>query len=91
MSLLPPVRAEAFAPLLGGADYGEAYLEASEGLSIRLEDSRIEDIGAVSDRGLALRFLKRDGRSVETLHGSSPVLGPESAAALRRMAASSMR
>lgn len=82
MGLLPAARAGDFEGLLGGADYGEAYLEASESLSIRFEDSRVEDIGSLADRGLGLRYLRRSGDGVETLHGSSQDLG--GAAELRR-------
>ena len=84
MSLLPAIRAEDFAPILGGAGYGEAFLEASEGTSIRFEDSRVEDVGAAAERGLGLRFLRREGGAVETYLGSAQSLEAGDAARLRR-------
>jgi TldD protein len=81
--LLPDVKAEQFSPLLGGADYGEAFFEAGEGLSIRYEDSRVEDVAVVAEKGLAMRYLTKRKDSVETLQGSSQGLAPEDAARLR--------
>ncbi|MBI4375494.1 MAG: TldD/PmbA family protein [Elusimicrobia bacterium] len=71
-------------PILSGADYGEIYLEASIGTSIRLEDSKIEDIATGSEQGMGLRYLRRRGRAIETLQGSSQALGAVAAADLRR-------
>jgi len=84
MSLLPPVRGEDFAPLLGGADYGEVFLEQSEGSSIRFEDSRVEDIATSAEKGLGLRYLRKDGDAIETLQGSAQALDGASAAALSK-------
>ena len=76
---------ENFAPFLSGADYGEAFLESARGLSLRLEDSKIRDIGAISQQGMGLRFLRRSPeKNIETLQGSSQSLEPEGAAALYR-------
>ena len=75
--------AAAYAAALGGADYGEAFLEETSWTSALLEDGRVQDVTAGSDRGLGLRLLnKRDGR-VETLSGSGPDVSPEAAARLR--------
>jgi len=82
MSLLPTIKTEDFAGLLGGADYGEIFLEASEGASIRFEDSRVEDMGAVSERGMGLRFLRQAG-GVETLQGSTQELDAGTASRIR--------
>ncbi len=84
MSLLPSVKADEFAPYLGGADYGEAFFESSESASIRFEDSRVEDIAASSDHGLGLRFLRKNGDAIETLQGSAQDLTPAGAAHLRK-------
>ena len=88
MSLLPAIRAESFAETIGGADYGEVFLEASAGTSIRFEDSRVEDVGAVAERGLGARFLRRaeggvEG-AVETYLGSAQSLEAAEAARIRR-------
>ncbi len=82
MSLLPEIKADDFAPLLAGADYGEAFLERSEGLSLRFEEGRVEDIGVSSDRGLGLRFLRREGEAIVTVQGSG--LEAEDAPRLRQ-------
>jgi TldD protein len=60
-SLIQP---EQFSAALEGSDYGEAFLEESRGLSIRYEDSKVEDIGSVLDRGMGLRHLKKSGNSI---------------------------
>lgn len=66
------MRTEAFAPLLGGADYGEAYLEEAESFSIRFEDSKVEDLAASAEQGVGLRWLRRgQGGAIETLQGST--------------------
>jgi TldD protein len=83
MTMLPEVDADAFAPLLSGADYSEAFFEQSRGLSLRFEEGKVEDVGASSDRGLGMRFLKSEGESVVTLQGSEQSLSPESGARLR--------
>ncbi len=82
--LLPEINADLFSPLLSGADYGEAFFEAGEGLSIRYEDSRVEDVAVVAEKGMALRYLTKRGDNVETLQGSSQGLAPEDAARLRK-------
>ena len=46
----------AYGPALAGADYGEAYLEETSWTSARLEDGRVQDVSAGSDRGLGLRL-----------------------------------
>ena len=84
MRLLPDVKAEDFAPLLAGGDYGEAFLEQSEGLSLRFEEGRVEDIGASCDHGLGLRFLRRDGETIVTLQGSAQTVCAQEAARLRK-------
>ncbi|MBI5209263.1 MAG: TldD/PmbA family protein [Elusimicrobia bacterium] len=66
------------------ADYGEIYLEESQSLAIRLEDSRIDDVAVVSERGMAMRFLRRRPASVETLHGSANAVDPATAVRLGR-------
>ncbi len=75
--------ADAYASALSGADYGEAYFEETEWTSARLEDGRVQDVGAGSDRGLGLRLLRRRGGAVETFFGSGPEVGPQAAARLR--------
>jgi TldD protein len=73
----------AYAPALGGADYGEAYLEETSWTSARLEDGRVQDVSTGSDRGLGLRLLRRHGAAIETFFGSGPDVGPAAAAKLR--------
>ena len=82
--LLPQIQADALAPLLSGADYGEAFLEASEALSMRFEDSRVEDIAAMAERGQSLRYLIKREDAVETRQGASQGLTTEEAARLRQ-------
>ncbi|OGR86709.1 MAG: hypothetical protein A3J74_06655 [Elusimicrobia bacterium RIFCSPHIGHO2_02_FULL_57_9] len=83
MSLMPAASAKDFSSILGGADYGEAYLEQSSSDSIQLEDSRIEDIASSSERGMGLRYLRHRGPAVETLQGSAQALDADTAAKLR--------
>lgn len=83
MTLLPSLRAEDFAAQLGGADYGEIFFEGSEGSSVRFEDSRVENIGTVSERGMGLRYLRRSGPAIETLQGSAQEISCETAARIR--------
>jgi len=75
--------AEAYAAVLGGADYGEAYLEESAWTSAALKDGRVQDVSSGCDRGLGLRLLRRTGQRVETFFGSGPDMMPEDAARLR--------
>ncbi|MFI5350176.1 MAG: PmbA/TldA family metallopeptidase, partial [Elusimicrobiota bacterium] len=75
--------AEAYAKALAGADYGEAFIEETSWTSASLEDGRVQDVSAGSDRGLGLRLLRRHGAAVETFFGSGPDVGPEAAARLR--------
>jgi TldD protein len=64
-------RHEDFAPLLSGAEYGEAFLEESDAFAIRFEDSKVEDIAASTEKGMGMRWLRRgEGGAIETLHGS---------------------
>ena len=84
MSLLPEIDGAAFAPLLSGADYSEAFLEQSEGLSLRFEEGRVEDIGVSAERGLGLRYLKRQGGDIVTIQGSEQDVTAEAAARLRK-------
>jgi len=78
VSLLDSLPRRDFARAVQGADYGEAFLEESESSSIRIEDSRVEDVAAGTERGMGLRFLRRRGPAVETLQGSANRLcGPE--------------
>ncbi|MFA6315899.1 MAG: TldD/PmbA family protein [Elusimicrobiota bacterium] len=79
---LSDLRPDDYPRVAGAADYGEIYLEESQGLGIRLEDSSIDDVASVSERGLAVRFLRRRGSAVETLHGSANSLDPETAGRL---------
>jgi len=75
--------AEAYAPAISGADYGEAYLEETSWTSARLEDGRVHDVAAGSDRGLGLRLLRKTGERVETFFGSGPDMLPEAAGRMR--------
>ena len=75
--------AEAYAGALAGADYGEAYIEETSWTSASLEDRRVQNVSAGSDRGLGLHLLRRRGAAVETFFGSGPDVGPASAARLR--------
>ncbi|MBI5631716.1 MAG: TldD/PmbA family protein [Elusimicrobia bacterium] len=84
MRRLPDLRPEDYAAILGGTDYGEAFVEISQGLSVRLEDRRIEDMSSSSEFGMGLRFLKRAGQSVETWQGSVQSFDPQAAARLKR-------
>ncbi len=84
MSLLPAIDPEAFAGALGGADYGEVYLEQSQAASIRYEESRVEDFAASRERGLGLRYLLRRDGAIETRQGSAQAVDPEAALRLRR-------
>lgn len=72
-----------FAQAIGGADYGEAYLEEGSWTSVRLEDGRLQDVTTGSDRGLGLRLLKKTGAGVETFFASGPDMDPAGAARLR--------
>jgi TldD protein len=83
VSGLSGVKTEDFLPLLRGADYCEAFLEDSQGGSIRFEDSRVEDVTSGAERGIGLRFLRRNGEAIETLQGSSNSLDPATARRLR--------
>ncbi len=75
--------ADAYAAALSGTDYGEAFLEETSWTSAVLEDGRVQDVGAGSDRGMGLRLLRRRDGRVETFSGSGPETGPEAAARLR--------
>jgi TldD protein len=75
--------AGAYSAALSGTDYGEAFLEESSWTSATLEDGRVQDVSAGSDRGLGLRLLLRRGAAVETFSASGPDVGPEAAARLR--------
>jgi TldD protein len=75
--------AEAYADALASADYGEAYLEETSWTSASLEDGRVQDVSAGSDRGLGLHLLRRRGAAVENLFGSGSDAGPAAAARLR--------
>jgi TldD protein len=83
MSALSGIEAAAVFGQLGGADYGEAFFESSEGLSLSVEDSRVEDIAETSDQGLGLRFLTRAGGGIVTDQGSSQSLSSEIVAQLK--------
>ncbi len=72
-----------YGPAVAGADYGEVFLEETTWASVRLEDGRVRDAGAGSDRGLGLRLLTRRGERVDTLMASGPDLTPAAAARLR--------
>ena len=72
-----------FSPALTGSDYGEAFLEESSGLSIRYEDSKVEDIGSVIDLGIGLRHLKKTGTSIQTFQAVSQKFDPEEALRLK--------
>jgi len=75
--------AEAYGAAISGADYGEAYLEETSWNSARLEDGKVVDVGAGSDRGLGLRLLRRAGAGLETFFASGPETGPDAASRLR--------
>lgn len=75
--------ASAYAPAIAGADYGEAFLQEQHWSAARLEDGRVEEAGAGSERGLGLRLLKRRGEHVETFFGSAPDWDPDAAGKLR--------
>ncbi len=75
------INPELFSGALTGSDYGEAFLEESSGLSIRYEDSKVEDIGSVIDLGMGLRHLKKTGPSIQTFQAVSQKF--EAAEALR--------
>ncbi len=81
--LLPEIDGAAFESLLGGADYGEAFLESSRGLSVRFEDGRVEEITQGVEGGTGLRFLRREGGEVVTLQGSAHTVDAAGAARLR--------
>jgi len=66
-----------------GADYGEVCLEQAAASSVRFEDSRVEDAATSAERGTGLRFLRRRGKSVETLQGSANDLSGSQALRLR--------
>jgi len=83
MTLLPELRAEDFAPILSGADYGEAFFEESQGISILFETRASRTWAKTAERGLGLRFLRRAEGAVETLMGSSQNIAPAEAARLR--------
>ena len=84
MTSLGRLKPADFAPALGGAGHGEAYLEISESTALRLEDSRIEDIAVSTEQGVGLRYLKRGGRNIETVFGSPNRLDAEEARTLSR-------
>ncbi len=84
MTSLGRLKPADFAPALGGAGHGEAYLEISESTALRLEDSRIEDIAVSTEQGVGLRYLKRGGRNIETVFGSANRLDAEEARSLSR-------
>jgi TldD protein len=77
------VRAEDFAPALAGFAHGEVFLEESDWTAATLEDGRVEELGAGSERGLGLRLLEPRGGRVETLFGCAPEAAPEAARRLR--------
>lgn len=74
MKFLSSLRPQEFSAALQGSDYGEIFLEESRGLSIRYEDSKVEDIGGVWDMGMGLRHLKKSGNSIETFQAVSQKL-----------------
>ena len=75
--------AEAYAAAIAGGDYGEVFLEETSWTSASLEDGRVQDVNAGSDRGLGLHLLRRRGAAVETYFGSGPDVAPAAAARLR--------
>ncbi len=79
-SLINP---DSFSQALSGSDYGEAFLEESSGLSIRYEDSKVEDIGSVLDLGMGLRHLKKTGSSIQTFQAVSQKFEVEEALRLK--------
>lgn len=80
---LDAASADAYGAALSGADHGEIFLEETSWTSARLEDGRVQDVGAGADRGLGLRLLIHNGRDVETYFASGPEMTPEAAARLR--------
>ena len=75
--------ASAYGAALAGADYGEAFLEATDWTSARLEDGRVQEVGAGSTHGIGLRLLRRRGTTTETFFAGGPDVSPEAAARLR--------
>ncbi|MBI4051066.1 MAG: TldD/PmbA family protein [Elusimicrobia bacterium] len=67
-----------WAPLTMGKDYGEVYLEESQGTTIHLEDSKVEEILSGRDQGVGLRHIKQH----ETFYSSLGEWNPEAAAQL---------
>jgi TldD protein len=80
---LQTLRFSDWAPALTGGDYSEAFIEDSAGTSLHWEDSRLQEVGSGTDRGVGLRYLKSsEGRSLETIHGAMNALDPAQAVAL---------
>ena len=83
MTGLDAVPLDGLARAVGGADYGEAFLEQSETTSVRFEDSRVQDASTGAERGTGLRYLRRREGRVETLQGSANALCAEQTLRLR--------
>ncbi len=79
-----PVKASDLTPFVGGADYGEVFIESSESRSLKWEDGKLADAATSRDRGLSLRYLRRRGQSLETLLASSQDPSLDAVADLRR-------
>jgi len=77
------LRFDDWAPALAGGEHAEAFLEESQGTSLHFEESRLLEAATGTDRGVGLRFLRKNGeRSCETIHGSLNSLDPAEARAL---------
>ena len=78
------LKPEDLAAFVGGADYGEVFVESSESRSLKWEDGKLADAAASKDRGLSLRYLRRRAQGVETLLASDQTPSLEALATLRR-------
>ncbi len=75
---------EDMAAFVGGADYGEVFVESSESRSLKWEDGKLADAAASKDRGLSLRYLRRRDQGVETLLASDQTPSLDALSELRR-------
>ncbi|HAH05155.1 MAG TPA: peptidase C69 [Elusimicrobia bacterium] len=77
------LRFDDWAPALCGGEHAEAFLEDGSGTSLHFEDSRLQEVLSGTDRGVGLRFLRKNGeRTFETVLGSLNSLDPAEARAL---------
>jgi TldD protein len=72
-----------WAPALCGGEHAEAFLEDSSGTSLHYEESKLLEAVSGTDRGVGLRYLRKNGeKTFETIHGSLNSLDPAEARAL---------